>query len=129
MKEVITKAIEGGWRIGDGRWDGEKIHKVEIRKSQWMGYAKKWLFGGEFNPFAWKDIAIVKFKEEEVWVPLAETMLDPLFWQALGKALEWHKEPIGDFHRGTVWIFKWHQFIDALVEGQTPDQFFKELIK
>lgn len=133
MKEAIQKAIEGGWKIGDGRWDGEKIHNIEIKKSQWMGYAKKGLFGREFNPFAWKDIAIVKFKEEEVWVPLAETLLDHLWWQALGKAIGHGKgqrvELGGGFWTEDMWLKDWHRFIDHLAEGKDAESFFNELLK
>lgn len=59
--------------------------------------------------------------------------LDPLFWQALGKACGWrmedpfNRENTGD--RKEAWLHYWHRFIDALSEGRTADDFFKELLK
>lgn len=69
--------------------------------------------------------------------------LDPLFWQALGKALNWN---MGDSNKAT-WntmtehyakymivfentpIYHWHRFIDWVAEGKNMDEFFKELMK
>lgn len=72
-------------------------------------------------------------------------LLDPLFWQALGKALGLGVQ-IGDY-KGDVHVNHesnggnctelcivpsvkiWHSFIDHLAEGKSADSFFKELIK
>ncbi len=74
---------------------------------------------------------------------------DPLFWQALGKALGWELD--GEYcksgcgcvrgdgnlhdgalcsweHRESEWKINWHNFIDHLAEGGTPDSFFKALL-
>lgn len=79
---------------------------------------------------------------------------DPLFWQALGKALRWektftvclacggtyytveknpfkrrqceHEKPVKDVF---LWLYHWHRFIDHIAEGKDADSFFKELIK
>lgn len=49
--------------------------------------------------------------------------LDPLFWQCLGKGLEWGKEtPIGIV---TTWESEWHYFIDHLIEGKNINNFFE----
>ena len=56
-------------------------------------------------------------------------LLDPEFWRCLGKAEGWGIEPSGSIWQGEPqWKIYWHRFIDALSEGQTPDQFFTELL-
>lgn len=58
--------------------------------------------------------------------------LEPLFWQALGKAMGWENGEMV-IHEKMVayqqWKIYWHCFIDALAEGKTPDEFFNELLK
>jgi len=86
----------------------------------------------------------------------AETLLDPLFWQALGKARGWEKKVV--VRRGTVignfctpcsaqhprgecfeemgfdmdylnpWAYHWHRFIDHLAEGKDSESFFVTLV-
>ena len=49
-------------------------------------------------------------------------VLDPLFWQCLGKAM-------GQREYQFSWLAKWHLFIDHLAEGKDPESFFAELLK
>jgi len=69
-------------------------------------------------------------------------LLDPLFWQALGKAEGWNKEEFCDFvnedgvgmilssiNPEPVWLVKWYFFIYHLSEGKNIDSFFNELLK
>ena len=68
-----------------------------------------------------------------------EYCLDPLFWQALGKAMGWGmwKSPEinasvieEDYWEGkTLWFYHWHRFIDHLASGGSADDFFKDLLK
>jgi hypothetical protein len=71
-------------------------------------------------------------------VPMEGTFLDPLFWQALGRALGWEQAlrtvHAVDHGRPTVvtrtehsWLAQWHRFIDALAEGHTAEAFFARL--
>lgn len=83
-------------------------------------------------------------------------LLDPLFWQALGKSLGWNKT---EYHEskgieviavgkhkcnqkcsprlnyygvewvGEVWKFHWHRFIDHLAEGKDVEEFFTNLTR
>ena len=78
-------------------------------------------------------------------------LLDPLFWQAPGKAMGWgehtclvcgygtkmtriiacdeerHKE--GTIYELTSqWRWYWHRFTDHLAEGKDPDSFFQALL-
>ena len=58
------------------------------------------------------------------------TLLDPTFWQALGKALGWRKEQAAvAMSRVTepAWQSSWHRFIDHLAEGNTAESFFERL--
>lgn len=53
------------------------------------------------------------------------TVLDPLFWQALGKARGWGDDPKYGVY--TEWRIHWHRFIDHLAEGKPAEDFFKDL--
>ena len=51
-------------------------------------------------------------------------VLDPLFWQSLGKAMGW-----GTVEEGWTepqWTYKWHHFIDHLIKGGTIEEFFNQ---
>lgn len=64
----------------------------------------------------------------------SEHLLDPLFWQALGKGLGWR-----DYDRSynqadqleveRVYLKHWHRFIDHLASNGDIDSFFNELTK
>ena len=84
-------------------------------------------------------------------------LLDPLFWQTLGKALGWKKvikyivpsyskeeflrmlskfkpfedtqtiEKILRMDDESQWIHEWHRFIDHLAEGKDAESFFQSL--
>lgn len=72
----------------------------------------------------------------------ARILLDPLFWQALGKAEKWEDTPLeydetfwhkqNDAH-GNISIIdrsinEWHSFIDHLANSGDAESFFKELL-
>jgi hypothetical protein len=65
----------------------------------------------------------------------ARAMLDPLFWQSLGKALGWRGLIVGQYlypapyqtHGIPEWLYHWHRFIDHLAARKPPEDFFKEL--
>ena len=65
-------------------------------------------------------------------------LLDPKFWQCLGKAMGWDEEaPKGytafkdikdEFgHTQSYWNYMWHRLIDHLSEGETIEKYFEEL--
>ncbi len=77
--------------------------------------------------YRWNDDTIeernLPFLEKE------EILLDPLFWQALGKAEGWEKDGSDTyFSNWTSWQYYWHRFIDHLAEGKSADSFFEELL-
>ncbi len=61
--------------------------------------------------------------------------LDPDFWKALGKSLEWCEGE--EDNNGCIncqfsncennWLFHWHSFIDFLAENNKAEDFFKKL--
>lgn len=76
-----------------------------------------------------------------------DILLDPTFWQALGKAEGWEKEPhlckecgvigTGTFNhmnacktrtRSSDWITIWHRFINHIASGGDIDTFFTNLL-
>ncbi len=58
----------------------------------------------------------------QVW--LEAILLDPQFWQCLGKAMGW--QMVREWE-GRYWKKYWHRFIDHLAENKSIDSFFKEL--
>lgn len=62
-----------------------------------------------------------------------DVFLDPLFWQSLGKAEGWPQDEnipeitFGIWERER-WLGKWHRFIDSLADGNTPEQYFENLL-
>ncbi len=132
MQKAIQKAIEGGWKrkmIGvvpttvpwnnemRERWRAASEKKSTIREE--LSYSAGY---GEGN----RDACI---------------LLDPLFWQCLGKAMGWNESkscyhyPQGAY-RHTICLqgmnkrtYHWHCFIDKLASGWTAESFFNELLK
>jgi hypothetical protein len=117
IQEAIDKAVEGGYHIyGSDGMDTE--------------------YEGATNDYsAWTR----KDNDSSFLVPTEETLLDPQFWQALGRALGWsevcdlslmcvhgHQEE-GQRYRGYYWMFQWLRFIQALADGNTPEAFFAYL--
>lgn len=62
-------------------------------------------------------------------------LLDPTFWQALGKSLGWketaqtglYKDGYAQIMSG--WKYNWLLFINHLAEGKDPDDYFNQLLK
>src|SRR5436853_2595530 len=70
---------------------------------------------------------------------MAVIVQDPLFWQALGKALGWDKYSSGDgfwgftgdeeYREELTWKTKAHQHFDLVLTGGDTEKFWKELLK
>lgn len=72
-------------------------------------------------------------------------LLDPTFWQCLGKAMGWTKQTqevqLDGFNLEAMnngcssttkdieynWLYYWHRFIDHLADGGDANSFFKNL--
>ncbi len=68
------------------------------------------------------------------WRVCSYALLDPLFWQSLGKSLGWEDEkncPVcwrKMVITGTGWMCHWHRFIDHLASGKDAEEFFNNLL-
>lgn len=80
------------------------------------------------------------------YIEIDRALLDPLFWQALGKSLGWKKKCSIKYEEGGVylekeareyisktvnmdmWQYQMHRFIDHLASGKDADSFFSALI-
>lgn len=69
------------------------------------------------------------FSEKEL---MSDWLLDPLFWQAVGKTRGWVGKPLeaenGDFEGKSHWKDKWHQFIDYLAEGDDIETALSKIV-
>ena len=117
LEEVLKKATEGGYHIhgSDGTatfYDGAN---------------------SDFSAWTRTD------NGSTFMVAMEETLLDPRFWQALGRTLDWseacdlfiicvHGEEECSRCRGYYWMYQWHYFIQALADGHTPEAFFAHLL-
>lgn len=123
MEQAIKKAIEGGY----GNSQSQKLQYYDEEKN-----------GAWFTWFDGEDVT------EETLVPFSFLLLDPLFWQALGKADGWKDVYIGQpkYVKGALygqsvtgnevwqeWLYHWHRFIDHLAQGGDVDEFFNNLLK
>jgi hypothetical protein len=99
MEEVIKKAIKGGWKPAEYR---ERSHFRTRGRHRWN-----------------KNTVSSSITTHEI-------LLDPLFWQALGKALGW--ETVSGSNMNHEWTQQWHSFIGHLIMGKDPELFFKDLL-
>lgn len=111
IKEVVSKAIKGGWK-----YYGE--HEVTLSD---------------------KSPAVAKFNVDsiEFSILLDQAVIDPKFWEAVGKVEGWSEEVEymgGLLHLGekellryTEAQYKMHQMIDHVCSGGTIFSFIKNL--
>lgn len=63
----------------------------------------------------------------------ADLLLDPNFWQCLGKAEGWEEiemqDPHREFNGKSTWLNNQHRLIDHLANKGSIDEFFKKLLK
>jgi hypothetical protein len=116
IQEAINTAVEGGYHIYGS--DGMDTSYAGANSA--------------YSVWTRKD------NESSFIVPVAETFLDPAFWQALGQALAWEHavmtvhavengRPTVVTRAGHQWLSHWHRFIDHLAEGHPPETFFERL--
>src|SRR3990167_6920478 len=98
-----------------------------IKKAIEGGYKLPWISARHIS-------TIVRYKDN-----YSVLFLDPLFWQALGKAEGWSTYAVCQLHGNECllkcdrafafeWIYQWHKFIDHLAEGKDINSFFNELL-
>jgi hypothetical protein len=72
----------------------------------------------------WRDRFLSKnHKNTEAILVQWDALLDPLFWQALGKALGWEEKL-----QHNPWKRCWHRFTDHIASGKDADSFFTNLL-
>ena len=109
---AIKKAIEGGYK------EPRKFTEWNIDKHK----VKKMMLGDWSTSNGWS-------------ISIANILLDPDFWEALGKSMGWGYEEFGcgckDFRRmkgqRKVWFGNWHRLIDHLASGKSIKSYFEEL--
>lgn len=102
-KQVIKMAIKGGWLSplkNEGKWS----------------IIKTWR-GTFMRPYQYDDLEI----------SLADLALDPLFWQSLGKALEWD-DVEDESTRTSYWHFNALKFFSLILTNGDTEKFWKDLI-
>lgn len=126
MEAAIKKAIKGGWIAG---------FKPKLLK-QW-----EMLKGGkiELPKYGSRNETIIYIRSDGMIIGLRsinDALLDPLFWQALGKAEGWEQDfgetcPLCEVevYEGTEWEYHWHRFINHLTQGKDIDSFFTNLLQ
>jgi hypothetical protein len=116
ITEAFTKAVAGGYHV----------HGSDGMDTTFVGA------NSECSAWTRTDNA------STFLVPMEETVLDPRFWQALGRTLGWQDVcdlSISCLHgheecrrcHGAYWMYQWHCFIQALADGNTPEGFFAHL--
>lgn len=119
MEQAIQKAIEGGWKPKDFPLTEEPSEQIGIRivhQGEFQCYNKEYPEEG-YNYEAGFEIIL----------------LDPLFWQALGKAMGWYSWVHGHVtdsmsYHPECGQCHWHRFIDHLAEGKPTESFFADLL-
>lgn len=123
MEEAIKKAIEAGYKAPFG-----KPYKTNHYRTKPEG------------------LNLTAISQD---LNIHAVLLDPAFWQALGKAMGWLTEghqwstggqrcdccgawdddmtPPGAYDY--CWKYHWHLFIDYLSEGKDPETFFNQLLQ
>jgi len=113
IQEAMNKAVEGGYHI-----DGSDGIATSYSRAN-----------DEYSAWTRTD------NDSSFLVPVEETLLDPRFWQALGRTLGWdevcdlaitcvHGAAEGQRCRGYYWMYQWHCCIQALAHGNTLEAFF-----
>ena len=105
IEQAIKKAIEGGWL-----------------KNILKNYTYE-VFGTSCIEFFDKETGA-----KVMIIQIAEMLLDPQFWQCLGKAMGW-EEVWRENNTPHIkdWKVYWHELIDHLAEGKTIEKYFEEL--
>lgn len=73
----------------------------------------------------WKDTFLKQMSVTSWQV----AVLDPTFWQALGKALGWSTEWKHLTPFGYKYLDVAHEFLNHVLQGKPTDEFWQELLK
>lgn len=72
-----------------------------------------------------------KGQTEKYVVSKSEILLDPLFWQCLGKAMGWGDLTVSrdDWTTQPKWLYEWKNLVEHLAKNKDTESFFNELLK
>jgi len=86
--------------------------------------------GGKWNTIT-KEYCLDFFELNNRHKIMYSYLVDPLFWECLGKALGWKQQDkikeFGDFFNYDYRDYM-HSFIDHIADKGTPDDFFNKLL-
>lgn len=108
MKEIIQKAIEGGYDVKHGL----NVPDNSVPNMPWLDVATKMWKEICFDPLFWQALGKSFGKENE--------MLEFNIWSSVSSS---------DISKTYWWVAQWHMFIDHLAEGKDPEEFFNQLLK
>lgn len=110
LNEAIEKAIKGGYNAFE--WY-DSIERIENPKELYGGV---WGYDKEGSGHH---------------IALSEILINPLFWQSLGKAMGVKNNMIGSCDGCGAdlggWKYQQHRFIDHLQDGKSIESFFEQL--
>lgn len=102
MKEIIDKAIEGGWKEKDLYW------QVDPHFWKALGKALMWNKKEYHESGGIEVVNVGKHKCNDKCIPRINY-----------HGVEWE---------GQIWLYHWHRFIDHLEEEKDPEDFFTSLL-
>ena len=97
-EQTIQDAIEGGWNVGEGFEVSGRGEKVKVYTNN-------------------ED-------DDKYIIDINQILLDPKFWQAVGKTRGWN----GKEYFSNKYLREWHTFIDHLADGKTTEEALTELL-
>jgi hypothetical protein len=126
IEQTIQKAIEGGWKKlpAHTEFRSVRVTNEEIFLT--------------FDDLLVMESAVFTYS-------LGMSLLDPKFWEALGKSLGWKESSYQEctaksfdydgnrrnleavFREPNTWLYHWHRFIDHLASGDFPESYFESL--
>lgn len=118
IQQAIEKAIEGGWSIQQSYYTRHvSFTKLVSVNKLWVVVELDWITENELG----QDVPATSSHQTSL------VLLDPLFWQALGKSLWLSDEENSYDPNHQEWLVQWHNMIDHLAEGNTIEEFFSKL--
>lgn len=124
LKQAIEKAIEGGWKL--------KHYEKYEQKPKFLVAERKANGSVLYNPYWFEMHIITTYRDNKPltqieMVRIELVLLDPSFWQSLGKAMGWGEEKKVGMNWVYGYIYHWHSLIDHLVDGESIESYFEKL--
>jgi hypothetical protein len=98
-----------------------------IREADDAGYNPGTQVIGLYYQLAGTDIRKIKGAADGFQVRVAAILLDPAFWQALGKARGWKTVANGEHDNHDEWWHNARAFMTHFMDGKEAESFFASL--